>query len=150
MNGVGLLRGTVALGLARLGQQNQGGRIGRLSREGQIEEDEGVGVPLEDEDPEGVEGDPGDHDQGLDDDEGGGAEDPGEALGRLPEAVRAEGTLIGTAVPAVVTERVAAHGGGAIPRPPTLAMSSQSLTNLTVSTLTPREAPRSVSCWALS
>src|SRR5215210_9020197 len=57
----------VARGLTRLREQNQWGRVGGLSREPEVEEDEGLGVPVVHE-RNGVERDPHNDDQGLADD----------------------------------------------------------------------------------
>jgi hypothetical protein len=78
--------GPVPVVLAVLGQQDQRGGVGGLRREGQVEQDERVGVPVLDQ-PDRVQDDPADHDDGLAGQEAAGAEEPGDALGHPAEGV---------------------------------------------------------------
>src|SRR4029077_19448936 len=89
MFGVGDGMGLVAVRLARLGQQDQGCCISRLGAEGQVQQDEWVGVP--DKRPENVEEDPDGHEDRLADQEGRGSEEAGEGFGLESERIIAEG-----------------------------------------------------------
>jgi hypothetical protein len=90
----------VALGLPGLGEQDQRRGVGRLGREREVEQDEGVRVPME-ADGGRVGGDPQRDDERLPDDEPRRAEGPGEALGEDAEAVVAERPVMGPAVRSV-------------------------------------------------
>ena len=81
-------RHPVAVVLPVLRQQDQRGGVGGLGGEGQVEQDERVGVPLVRAHEHEVEGDPHDHEHGLDRQVAAGAEEPGDPLGEAREACR--------------------------------------------------------------
>ena len=78
---------SIAVGLPVLGEQDKRGGVGGLRGEGQVEQDEGVGVPAH-RGGRDVEGNPDRDDEGLDDEESGGAEESGNSLGHRPESIR--------------------------------------------------------------
>ena len=78
--------GPVPVVLPVLGEQDQRRGVGRLGREGQVEQDERVRIPVLD-DADGVEDDPADHEHRLADQETPGAEEPRDPLGEPPERV---------------------------------------------------------------
>ncbi len=78
--------GPVPVVLPVLRQQDQRRGVGRLGREGQVEQDERVRIPVLD-DADGVEDDPDDHEHGLADQESPGAEEPRHPLREPPERV---------------------------------------------------------------
>ena len=116
MAGGGLLGRLVPLGLPRRGEQDERGRIGRLCREGEVQEDEGIGVELERPGcDEAVVGDPDDDDDRLPDDVAGSPEEAGDLLGEDPKTVAAEGPLqVGVLLE--VTVRVADGSGDGLRR----------------------------------
>jgi hypothetical protein len=84
----------VAVGLARRREQDQRRRVGGLEREGEVEEDERVRIPLQ-ADPDRVQDDPDDDDDRLADDVLGGAEEARRVLGVPAERVLSEGAVVG-------------------------------------------------------
>jgi hypothetical protein len=84
----------VAVGLARRREQDQRRRVGGLQREGQVEEDERVRVPLQAE-PDRVQDDPDNDDDRLADDVLRRPEKPRRILGVLAEGVLSEGAVVG-------------------------------------------------------
>ena len=86
----------VAFVLAVLGQQDQRRGVRGLGGEGEVQQDERVRVPPE-ADGGDVDGDPHGHEDGLDDEEPAGAEEPGDALGEAAERVR---VVVGADAPA--------------------------------------------------
>ncbi len=80
----------VAVGLAVLGEEDHRRRVGRLGREGEVEEDERVRIPAEPGRGD-VEGDPDDDQAGLDRQVAPGPEVAGHGLGPAAEAVRVVG-----------------------------------------------------------
>ena len=95
---VSLLRafthGLVPLGLARLGQQDQRRRIGRLGREGEIQKDERIRVPVLDQ-RNRVECDPEDDGDRLSDDVLRRPEEARSLLCRTAERILTEGAVVG-------------------------------------------------------
>ncbi len=87
LDGVG--GGLVAVGLPCLGEQDERSRVGGLQGEGEVEEDERVGIPVLD-DRDGVEDDPDDDGDGLTDDVLGRAEESRCAFCVAAEGVAAE------------------------------------------------------------
>src|SRR4051812_46273628 len=81
----------VAIGLPRLGEQYQRGRVRSLRAEGQIEQDERVRVEGAKQELRGVQDDPYRDQHRLPHDELRRSEEASEPLGRAPEAVAAEG-----------------------------------------------------------
>src|SRR6185295_16912604 len=94
----------VALGLARLRQEDQRRRVRRLGREREVEEDERVRVEV-DEDRIAVERDPGDDDDGLAEDVARSAEGTRQPLRPPAEPVVTEGG-VEARVRAEVAERL--------------------------------------------
>jgi len=84
--------GPVPVVLPVLGEQDQRRGVGRLGREGQVEQDERVRIPVLGR-ADGVEDDPGDHQYRLADYESPGAEEPRHPLREPPERV---GVVSGT------------------------------------------------------
>jgi hypothetical protein len=95
---IGLATCLLAIGLACLGKQNEWRGVCSLSREQQVEQDEGVRVECLDvqlvDDDVPVAGDPQRHQDCLADDELRRAEESGEALSPLTETVIAERRLV--------------------------------------------------------
>ena len=122
----------VAVVLAVLGQQDQRRGVGGLGGEGQVEQDERVGVPAQ-LDGDDVEGDPDDDDDRLDGQEAAGAQEPGDPLGEPAErvGVAAAGSCRGRARPAG-----GRRAGGRQPRRARSRQSSGSRWSSTSSTLT--------------
>ena len=83
---VPLDNGAVPVVLPVLGEQDQRRRVGGLGGERQVEQDEGVRVPVLDQ-ADGVEHDPPDDQDALADQEPAGAQEPGDPLGDPPEGV---------------------------------------------------------------
>ncbi len=104
----------VAVGLPVLRQQDQRRGVGGLGGEGQVEQDERVGVPAQP-DGEDVQRDPDDHDDRLDGQEAAGAEEPGDRPRRTgrPRPGPAAGSRRGCGrAPRGTSSRVS-HGGPA-------------------------------------
>ena len=85
---VGIGVGLVAVGLTRLREQDQRGRVGRLGTEGQVQEDEGIEVEVRPSDR--VRGDPERDQHGLRDQERRGAEEARERLRPQAEPIAPE------------------------------------------------------------
>ena len=104
----------VPVGLARLGEQDERGRIGRLGREREVEEDERIRVPVGD-DRERVERDPEDDRDRLPDDVLRRPEEPRRPLCPLAEPVGSE-RPVGLGGHAHSTRVRAASDGARVPR----------------------------------
>jgi hypothetical protein len=101
------LRPLVAVGLTRLGEQDQRRRVRGLGREREVQQDERARIPVGD-DRDRVERDPEDDDDGLADDVLRCAEEPRRLLRAAPEGVAAERAVVLVAARHTMSVRIKA------------------------------------------